>query len=423
MTMRQLSFLYIFVFTVSFSTYAQDSKKVLFIGNSYTAVNNLPLMVSEMAESTGDELLYDSNTPGGFRFMNHASNATTLDKIDSNDWDYVVLQAQSQETALSEAQMEAEVYPYAESLSDAIRANNSCSQPLFYMTWGRENGDASNCQYLPWVCTYEGMDDVIRATYIFMAEENEAEVAPAGAVWRYLRTNHPNIDLYASDGSHPSTAGSYAAGCAFYTMIYKQDPTQISWDSTLSQDDANTIRMAAKSVVFDSISDWDYTVNPAQADFTEDIENAEVTFIYTGGDFDSLLWDFGDSSTSTEINPIHNYEENGEYSVSLEVTKCGKTDVKTKTLQIDVDMGVKDFTSNNLSIYPNPVQNKFTIKFQKTYKNIALTIFDLSGKAVLQGSARNIITLNTDISALHSGIYFLKITAGNQTYSKRILKK
>lgn len=51
-------------------------------------------MVSEMANSTGDILIYDSNTPGGFRFMDHASNSTNLTKISSNNWDYVALQGQ-----------------------------------------------------------------------------------------------------------------------------------------------------------------------------------------------------------------------------------------------------------------------------------------------------------------------------------------
>src|SRR5699024_8908383 len=120
----------IFLVLMIFTAQCQNTKKVLFLGNSYTAVNNLPSMVSDMAESTGEQLIYDDYTPGGYRFMNLASDQTTLDKIASNSWDYVVLQAQSQETALGESQMEQEVYPYAESLSDAIRANNACSEPM-----------------------------------------------------------------------------------------------------------------------------------------------------------------------------------------------------------------------------------------------------------------------------------------------------
>ena len=59
-----------------------------------------------MAMSTGDLLIFDSNTPGGFRLLIHATNTTTLNKINLNNWDYVVLQAQSQETSWSQSQME-----------------------------------------------------------------------------------------------------------------------------------------------------------------------------------------------------------------------------------------------------------------------------------------------------------------------------
>ena len=245
--MKNIIFCSVFFLCIAFSSFGQTTKKVLFIGNSYTDVNNLPAMVSNAAASTGDVLIYDSNLPGGSRFINHASNPTTLNKINSNTWDYVVLQAQSQETSLNESQMVTEVYPYATSLSNAIRANNECSQPLFYMTWGKENGDAGNCPYLPWVCTYAGMDDKIRETYITMAQQNNAELAPVGAVWRYLRTNHPSIGLYSSDSSHPSLAGSYAAACAFYAVIYKKDPTSITWNSTLTEAQATTIKLATKT--------------------------------------------------------------------------------------------------------------------------------------------------------------------------------
>lgn len=42
------------------------TKKVLFLGNSYTAVNNLPQMMADVAVSAGDSLWFDSNTPGGY---------------------------------------------------------------------------------------------------------------------------------------------------------------------------------------------------------------------------------------------------------------------------------------------------------------------------------------------------------------------
>ncbi|PKR80208.1 hypothetical protein CW751_11135 [Brumimicrobium salinarum] len=44
---------------------SQASKKVLFIGNSYTSVNNLPNLISSLADAAGNTLTYDAYTPGG----------------------------------------------------------------------------------------------------------------------------------------------------------------------------------------------------------------------------------------------------------------------------------------------------------------------------------------------------------------------
>ncbi len=420
--MKHLQLIYIAIFLSVFTGQSQTTKKVLFIGNSYTSVNNLPSLIQNMATSTGDVLIYDSNTPGGYRLRDHAANATTLSKIKSNNWDYVVLQAQSQETSWAQSQMEAELYPYAEALCQAIRENDDCSQPMFYMTWGRENGDASNCVHIPWVCTYEGMDDAIAATYTFMSETNKAEVTPVGAVWRYIRTNHPELQLYSGDSSHPSAIGSYAAACAFYTMIYKKDPTLLTWNYNLSDTDAEIVKKAAKVVAFDKIADWDFTVNPAVADFSEIINNNQVSFTCASTNFDTLLWDFGDGNSSTQVNPIHTYAAIGNYNVSFTVTKCGKSDTRTKTIHI-ITVGIQDVEWQNVSISPNPVSDNLTIHLNRHYKNIVLHFFDVSGKSVLQSSVQNANGVTVDLAFLNSGIYWMKLYADNEIFTSKIAKK
>jgi len=412
----------VLIFLSVFIAQGQATKKVLFIGNSYTGVNNLPLLVQNIAIDMGDVLVYDSNTPGGFRLMNHATHTTTLNKINAQAWDYVVLQAQSQETSWSNAQMQTELYPYAAALSNAIRANNDCAQPMFYMTWGRENGDSSNCGSAPWVCTYEGMDDAIKNTYNFMAANNEAEVAPVGAVWRYIRTHYPTIDLYAADGSHPSLEGSYAAACVFYTMIYKKDPLGINWNSSLSTLDADRIKMATKNIVFDQMPTWDFTVNPAKANYLEVVNGNQITITNTSDDFDSLLWDFGDGNTSTDLHPIHSYTAVGDYNISLTVYKCGKWDTMTKTVSI------AQLTNNvalleQIEIYPNPVKDKLSISLNSTYHNILLELYDLNGKLMLTTNHTQGKDLKADMSRLSSGIYLMKLSTEGHTYISKILKK
>ena len=112
-------------------------KKILFVGNSYVYSNNLPLMLYNLALSNGDTIIYDSSAPGGYTFAQHTTNTTTLSKINAQDWDYVILQEQSQIPSFDPSQVQTETYPYAAQLNDLILANDSCTQTVFFMTWGR----------------------------------------------------------------------------------------------------------------------------------------------------------------------------------------------------------------------------------------------------------------------------------------------
>ncbi|MCF8295725.1 MAG: SGNH/GDSL hydrolase family protein, partial [Bacteroidales bacterium] len=142
---------------LAWSVSAQDSRKVLFLGNSYTYVNDLPQTAVALAASAGDQLTVDVNAPGGYTLQGHSTNQTSLDKIKLGGWDYVVLQEQSQLPSFPDFQVESEVFPYAQDLDSVINAFNECGETMFFMTWGRKNGDASNCANWPPVCTYEGM--------------------------------------------------------------------------------------------------------------------------------------------------------------------------------------------------------------------------------------------------------------------------
>ncbi|MFD2551007.1 PKD domain-containing protein [Bizionia sediminis] len=411
----------IFLLTTT-QIFGQTTKKVLFLGNSYTAYNNLPNMVSNMALSTGDNLIYDAHTPGGYRFINHATNTISLEKINANSWDYVVLQAQSQETAFPESYKENELYPYASQLSQAIRNSNTCAQPLFYMTWGRENGDSSNCPDMPWMCTYEGMDNAIYTTYMFMAATNQAKVSPVGALWRYLRTQNPSINLYTNDGSHPSVVGSYAAACAFYTLIYQKDPTQITWHSSLPLEQANTIKTAAKLVVFDNLSDWNFTVNPAWANFTSTVTASTVAFTNTSADYDSVLWEFGDGNTSTLSNPVHTYASVGAYTVTLTVRKCDQVNRKVETIEI-TSLATEAITKKALKIYPNPTNSTLYIVLPNTYNQLNVFITDIIGKLVVKKNYHQVNQFNMSVNALKPGVYVLKIHSDNAFYTQRIVIK
>ena len=85
---------------------------------------------------------------------------------------------------------------------------------------------------------------------------NNSYVSPVGFVWNYIRNNYPQINLYAGDGSHPNIKGSYVAAITFYTMIFKKDPTLITFNSSLDDIEATNIRNAVKLLVYDDLEEW-----------------------------------------------------------------------------------------------------------------------------------------------------------------------
>lgn len=387
-----------------------QTKSVLFIGNSYTGRNNLPNMVSDVAKSVGDTLVFDAHTPGGNRFMHHAANAIANQKIKQKQWDYVVLQAQSQEPSFADWQVEQDVFPHAKTLCDTIRANHQCSQPMFYMTWGRENGDKDNCPFFPPLCTYKGMDSMLSLRYRAMGIDNKADVAPVGAVWHYIRDKYPAMDLYTSDGSHPTLTGSYIAACTFYTMIFQDDPTKITANLGVNSSDALNIRLAAKAMVYDSLSKWIVTKPKSTAKFN--YQQSGDTIFLTNASQDALWyeWDFGDGATSTDKNPEHLYTSNGKFKITLRAQNCGGVVTADTSVVIDFHTGSKrSAIANPIRVFPNPMRSQLHLDGVDGPVNVVLR--DLGGKEVWRNQLEHNATIN--VSNLESGFYFLEITDEN----------
>jgi len=295
---------------------SQQTKEVLFIGNSYTYVNDLPNMVKQIALSFGDTLNYESSTPGGASFGMHATNATTISKINQQAWDYVVLQAQSQEAALSTNYVNANVYPAVQSLIDIIENSSTCIEPMFFMTWGRKYGDANNCAPWPPVCTYLGMQQQLRLRYLDFTFTHDASCSPVGMAWKESILQDSTLNLYSPDNSHPSVYGSYLSACTFYASIFKNSPLGTTYiPNGIDTATASFLQNIASNTVLDSLSNW----NIFNAAFTSNDINDVVTFNNLSSNYNSVLWDFGDGQQSIDENPLHTYDFPGTYTVTLSI--------------------------------------------------------------------------------------------------------
>jgi hypothetical protein len=395
------------------------SKRALYLGNSYTYVNNLPLITASVAKSTGDTLIYNSNAPGGYTLQGHSTNATSLAMIAAGNWDYVILQEQSQMPSFPISQVITDVFPYAHILDSIITADNPCGETVFYMTWGRKNGDATNCGTWPPVCTYTGMDSLLNLRYRMMADDNNAVVSPVGAVWRYIRQNFPLIELYQSDESHPSLAGSYAAACCFYTTMFRKDPTHITFDTTLVAADAANIRSAVKAIVYDSLMNWHIGAYDPLASFTYLNQGSnQIAFTNISSNASTYYWDFGDGDTSTAVNPAHTYAVFGSYNVMLIATHCQMSDTIFSTIYVD-PTGIDEAGVNKYSwsISPNPASSTLAINHPLP-ANVNYCIFNNTGAEVKRGTFDE-TSSNINVSLLPDGLYLLQLFDNGKTIGQR----
>jgi len=96
-----------------------------------------------------------------------------------------------------------------------------------------------------------------------------------------------------------------------------------------------------------SVTDGDITIlnvqleaDAAGVDFTSDIQNTcdgTVEFTSPAG-LTYVAWNFGDGTQSTDANPIHQFTQNGTYTVTMQYEMCSSLDSVTKTDYIVVDM-------------------------------------------------------------------------------------
>lgn len=212
--------------------------KILFIGNSYSGA--IQKILTAMLDRSPHAAQVRCIAPGGWTLARHAANPGTLAAI-RGDWDYVVLQEQSQVPSLPGEHQES-YYKAVQKLCTAIK--QSGARPVLYLTWARRDGDPQNPQINPDFAT---MQDRLTQTTREAARRNDALVVPVGEAWRAVRTEHPDLGaaLYAQDGSHPSPQGSYLAACVFLRSLLNAEPTDVTYRGRLEKDTAQTLRDAA----------------------------------------------------------------------------------------------------------------------------------------------------------------------------------
>ena len=181
---------------------------VLFIGNSFTWVNDVPGMVKNMILSDGS-----GRTPS-VRLV-QAPHLEDAEKdgtywINYRHWDFVVLQGAMVSTSHQ--------FNYGQDTGIALAklAKKSGASVLLYSEWGRRGIDET--QYTENV-------------YRVIADASDTEVVPVGRIWDTVRAANGGVDLWQPDGNHALPEGSFIAATAIYTWMSGEDRWTPTWNT------------------------------------------------------------------------------------------------------------------------------------------------------------------------------------------------
>lgn len=188
------------------SSPAQHRLRVLFVGNSLTAANDLPNRVQAIAQSVGEvDLEVRSYTPGGYALEDHWADGTARQMIEAGGWDVVVFQQGPSSLPSSGVNLRQWTATWART----VRAHGG--RPALLTVWPeRERSYA--------------LAGVIQ-NYRAAAVAAKAGLFPAGLAWSRCLATAPKIRLYGRDGFHPAPMGTYLAALVVYSGLVGHVPT------------------------------------------------------------------------------------------------------------------------------------------------------------------------------------------------------
>jgi hypothetical protein len=204
--------------------------KVLFIGNSFTARNNVPELIARMAEARGRQLQHQLIQAGGASLRMHWNKGDAQKAIEQTRYDYVALQEQSTLPVKNALRFHENVRLFDE----VIKASGA--KTALYLTWARQNAPETQA--------------AITSAYKTIGEELGATIVPVGVAWQNFLRKHKQPVLHDKDQSHPTLAGSYLAACVFFAVLFGESPVGIASDlKGLTQAEAELLQKTGWATV------------------------------------------------------------------------------------------------------------------------------------------------------------------------------
>lgn len=181
--------------------------RILFVGNSHTYYNEMPLMVRDLFSKIGVTAEVTMQTRGGKNLIYHAQQRDVIFNILYGNFDYVILQ---------EVASSFDPEDFREGLGSIAEQalSKTSAKPVLYMIWAHRDD--------------KRRQTVITEEYADAAERLGALLAPAGEVWHKLLRGNKSLPFYHDDGNHATPIGSYLAACSvFYAITGRERPVKL----------------------------------------------------------------------------------------------------------------------------------------------------------------------------------------------------
>lgn len=303
----------------------QDDTKVLFIGNSFTFMNEMPKTFQKIAKTNGKDVFVDKSTKGGADWNYHANNPMTYKKLKSKDWDYVVVQAKSYEPTEPQDSIDVNTIPYGQQIMDSIRELSPNARIILYMTWGYKNGRKG----VKGSEDFYGMYSTLYNSYHNFADKFQVAISPVGQVWKNMRMEVKDTNLYVADNFHPNHNGSYISACTFYAALFQERMSKKTYvpkkvDASL----AKLIQDMAFETVMDPKEDWRFAYWPDsfKAGIVYKInENGDIELAANSPGAESFQWKLnGEEISDSSAAFIKAARRKENMKIVLVTTKNGK---------------------------------------------------------------------------------------------------
>jgi hypothetical protein len=181
--------------------------RVLLVGNSLTAANDLGAMVMAIAAAAGRPLECETLAFPNFSLEDHWNQGDARRVIARGGWDVVVLQQGP--SALPQSRVL--LTTYAKRFDEEIR--KAGARTAMYMVWPSR---ARSIDFPGVSRSYRAAASAIRGLLL-----------PAGDAWREAWRLDRDLPLYGPDGFHPSTMGTYLAAIVIHAQIAGGIPSEL----------------------------------------------------------------------------------------------------------------------------------------------------------------------------------------------------